>query len=162
MKTVLGGGGLGDAVMVYLRLDKMNLDKDNVHLTHVMVKETLRESVQEFYDSQNIKAEVKLAGRDWVNKNKGRYNYHFMIVENPKWDEITAFPIFNLENGPKFDILISPTAGRDNDRGFSWHEINDFCNKYSYLNIGLIGQTTDVYGDIRATNLINKTSIQET
>ena len=84
------------------------------------------------------------------------------IISNPNWDKITAFPKYNLERGIMFDILISPTAGRDNDRGFSWHQINDFCNNSPYKKIGLIGQTHNVYDSIRAVNLINKTSIQET
>ena len=46
MKTVLGSGGLGDAVLIYLQLDNMLLKRDDFFLTHVMLKEMLSTRVK--------------------------------------------------------------------------------------------------------------------
>ena len=49
MIKTLSAGGLGDALMVYAKLNNMG----DVDHTHVMVKNTLLKPVKEFYKSQN-------------------------------------------------------------------------------------------------------------
>ena len=161
-KSVVSSGGLGDAVLIFARLQQ--LYGNDYTLTHVMIKQKLLGVVQEFYNSQGISADVKkIDDWGWLKNNKMNYDYHAKIIDSPDWDQISPSPKYILNNSNEnFDIVISPTAGRDNDRCFKLNELRTFCEKNNRIRIVLVGQTNNIYDGLNVVNLINKTTIQET
>jgi len=162
MIKAVSSGGLGDAVIILSQL--RYLYGNDFTLTHTMLKKTLLKSVNEFYKSQNVTADVKLVdNKDWIYDNMCDFDFHAKIISRPDWTKIIPFPEYKINDiEGDFDILISPTAGRDNNRGFNLLDINKFCNKNSLNKIGLIGKTSNIYNSTNAINLINETSISET
>lgn len=161
MKRFLGGGGLGDAVLLYSQLMKTGLDKNEFHLTHGIVHNTLISVIAEFYESQNINFEIiKIGNWGWYQQNAHKYDKLLNAIDTKNNE---PFPIFNIGAEYDYDIVISPSSGRNNERNFSHISIVKFINDYRERNIVLLGvkNNSKKYDNLGALNLINKTKISE-
>lgn len=169
MKTVLGGGGLGDAAMLYSKLLNLNIPIEDIELTHVEVPKILIPKIKEFYDTQNLTSTVLQIDnyRDWMNVNKDNYD---IFVDTSAYGEnmyphieIIPFPELNINNSYDFDIVVSPSAGKYSERNFGIQEIMNLIKKNNDKKIVLIGTVNNsvMFDGLGITNLLNKTSIQE-
>jgi hypothetical protein len=166
MLKTLSSGGLGDAAMAYAKLVKFD---DEINHTHVMLNNKLLKPVADFFDSQKIKSKViQIPNLDWKIHNRKKFDIILDVyADNKKKSdsiEINPFPGFNIgKKDYQYDIVISPSSGRDNERFFTINEIYDFIRRTSYLKTVLIGTENngERFDGLGVHNLINKTNIGE-
>lgn len=165
---ILCGGGLGDALMIYGKLGKLDISIKDIELTHVEIPNNLLRVINEYYKSQNINVIVKqIPNWDWKNKHKKKYD---LVLDTSAYGieddgiEINPFPLFNIVNEYISDIVISPSSGRNNERNFNLKEIKNFIGKHiGNKRIFLIGteQNKKQFDGMGTINLINIGTIQE-
>ena len=172
---ILGGGGLGDAVMLYSKLMQLDIPIDEIELTHIEVPANLLKVIAEFYASQGINAVVKqIPSWDWKKENSGAYD---IVLDTSAYGieedgiEINPFPEFIRNREYVFDVVISPSSGRNGERSFSVDEIKMICDRFKginqseqyHKNIILLGTSSnaDKYNNLEAINGINLTDIDE-
>lgn len=155
----IGGGGLGDAAMLFAKLQNSPVKIE--HHTHVETYSELIPVIKEFYDSQKVNCDVKKI-KSWKDVDYSGYDYLLETTALGKPWDIKAFPDFitdyNIDNA--CDIIVSPMAGRKSDRCFGVLELQNFIDMYHEYKIGIVGK--DCEFDINnCYNFINKTSLKE-
>ncbi|MFW5847700.1 MAG: hypothetical protein ACOCVF_02160 [bacterium] len=166
MIKTLSSGGLGDATMAFAKMGKLN---DDISHTHIELPTKLLPIIKEFYESQKINVVVKnIKNKSWVVDNKKNYDIFLdtsaygVQMKNPI--EIDPFPNFIINNEYDYDIVISPSSGRNSERSFKFNEIKNFIEKHEKnYKIVLLGveNNPNKFNNLGVTNCLNKTSISE-
>lgn len=161
---LFGGGGLGDAVILFCSLN--SLPAEDYFFTHVEVPETLLPVINDFYETQKLNFTVqKIDTWDWVQKNKHLFDARIYTSINDTNDKIrfNPFPNYIYDDAESYDFLICPSSGRDNDRNVDLSQIKKFAEKNSDKKIAIIGKMENVeqFEGITATNLVNKLTIKQ-
>ena len=169
MFKFLTGGGLGDALMGYSKIQNICINKKiaEYSITHVEVVDTLLPSINEFYKSQKVNYEVlKIPSWSWLKNNKKKYDMWVDTAWNDKITGYTTLPRPKLilgESESSCDILICIASGRRNNRFFSPDEIRKFINHNKSKKIGLIGKVSDKqkikYNNLSEYNFINQLNL---
>lgn len=164
MNKVLSAGGLGDALMIYSKL--LNLDGD-IELTHAMKVPKLMPVVKEFYETVGVNVKMQKIGNwNWIKNNKDNFDYHLDTSWIGEDCGIESYPWLDLKVKEKydFDIVMTPSSGRDNERHFHPQGMLNFIKKYKDKKIVFIGVESNPnrFNNYGVTNLLNKTSIQKT
>ncbi len=168
----IGGGGLGDAVMIYCKLQAY-LEKHGAQdytLTHVEVPDILLPHIKQFYDSMDVPSNVmKIPGWDWLPGHINEYDVYL----DTSWHsgdrsgfEIKPFPTLPVSEGiNSYDYCIAPFAGRNLDRKMSQASIAKFIDGHKDSRIVLIGHTADdvrsSFDGLGAVNMINQTDVRQ-
>ena len=142
MTNLIGGGGLGDAAMIFAALNSnespVDIKSEDYLLTHVEVPSTLIQAIRDFYCYQGIRSNVlNIRSYDnWMTENRQGYDHfvaacwHGLVGREKGW-RINSFPDITYDHVDDVDILISPSAGRSNDRRFTDNEFIEFTNNDS-------------------------------
>ena len=172
MIKLLTGGGFGDAAMSLGKLyskDAPFTHPFDCSLTHVEVGNSLLPAIREFYQSQNINANV-FEIKDWNQKENIRSDYNYYlgthwsennIGDESSW-EINPFPTLVYDK-KDVDTIVNISSGRkDKFRGFTKEEIIELDKKYD--NITFTGKSDDMFYteyNFQNKNLVNKTNVKE-
>jgi len=133
MKTLISGGGLGDAAMIFAAIQSkacpINLFEP-YYLTHVELPRKLLSLISGFYRYQNIRAEVfHINSWDWLSKNRSDYDCFVSTHWDGKNDfedgwRINSFPDIVSNHIEGIDTIVSPSAGRNGNRKFREEDIS--------------------------------------
>lgn len=172
-KTKLGAcGGFGDALYVLGEIQqKYNVSE--VSLVHARKdKLPINDSIKEFYESQDLEAEVVVRDNheSWVKENYAAGRFEAFINKDGSHYSLMANQLrvkYELLHDTPKTILV-PRAGRDerNKREFSIDSVNQFLEFHKREPILLLGDTNQEYVDALVTypehtNLMNKTKVKD-
>ena len=110
----------------------------------------------------------------WKKENRSAYD---IVLDTSAYGieddgiEINPFPEFKRKRKYVFDVVISPSSGRNGERSFSVDEIKMICDKFKgigqdeqyHKNMIILGTSSnaDKYNNLEAINAINLTDIDE-
>ena len=171
MKTLLGGGGFGDSVIVFAKCIT-KYKRDEFKLLHLETHAELLSSISEFYSSQQINHEIiNIPSWNVFYNHEIEYDeytgttWHKNDPFGVTWD-IDPFPKIIFDHKPEVDILIVPQSGRSSlTRELSHDKIISYVALYKTRRIQLIGKMDDTlckkYTNLHVESLINRTNVKE-